>query len=58
MEKVSGFSGDDFARKVVIFGVDTTSPSHIDNRKNKLLVLGEGDTEIVNGSFHAPEKKV
>ena len=29
-----------------------------DNRKNDLLVLGEGDTFGINGSLGAPEKKL
>ena len=49
--------GDDYARNVVIFGVDNSSSSHTDNQKNKFLVLSEGDTSGVNGSFVAPEKK-
>ena len=48
--------GDDYARNVVIFGVDNSSSSHTDNQKNKFLVLSEGDTSGVNGSFVAPEK--
>ena len=30
------------ARNVVIFGVNNSSSSHADNRKNNILVLGEG----------------
>ena len=33
------------AKNVVIFGVDNSSSSHIDNPKNNFLVLGEGPTE-------------
>ena len=50
--------GNDYARNVVTFGVDNSSSSHADNRKNKFLLLGEGDTFGINGSFGAPEKKV
>ena len=42
--------GNDFARNVVIFGVDSSSSSHADNRKNNFLLLGEG-------SFGSSEKK-
>ena len=35
---------NDFARNVVIFGVDHSSSSHSDNRKNNFLILGEGPT--------------
>ena len=34
----------DFARNVVIFGVDNRSSLHTDNRKNNVLVLGKGPT--------------
>ena len=49
--------GNDYARHFVIFGVDTSSSSDIDNRQDKFLVLGEGDTFGVNGNFGAPERK-
>ena len=48
--------GNDFARNVIIFGVDNSSSSHFDNRKNKFLILGEGRTCGINGSF-GPLKK-
>ena len=43
--------------KVVIFGLDNSSSSHTDNCNNNLLVLVEGDTFGINGSFGAPEKR-
>ena len=46
---------NDFGRSVIIFGVDNSSPSHADNRKNNFLILDEGTTYEINGS---PEKKV
>ena len=49
--------GNDYARNVIIFGVDNSSSSHADNVKNNLLILGEGDTFGINGIFGAPEKK-
>ena len=49
--------GNDYARNFVIFGVDTSSSSDIDNRQYKFLVLGEGDTFGINGNFGAPERK-
>ena len=39
----------------MIFGVDNSLSSHADNHKNKLLILDEGDTFGINGSFGAPE---
>ena len=41
-------------RMFVNFGVDNSSSSHTDNCKNNFLVLGEGPTYGINGSF---EKK-
>ena len=48
---------NDSARNVIIFGVDNNSSSHAENRKNKFLVLGEGPTLGINGSFGSPKKK-
>ena len=48
--------GNESARNVVICGIDNSSPSHINNRKNDYLVLGERDTFGINESFGAPEK--
>ena len=31
--------------------------SHIDNRKNNFLVLGEGDTFGINGGLGEPKKR-
>ena len=49
--------GDDFTRNVVIFGVDNSSSSHAENRKNKFLVLVNGLTYGINGRFGSPETK-
>ena len=46
----------DFARNVTIFGVDNSSSSYVDNRKNNFFILHEGPTYGINGSFGAPEK--
>ena len=48
---------DDFARNVIIFGVDNSSSSHTDNLKNDFLILGERDTFGINGGFCAPGEK-
>ena len=47
----------DFARNVIIVGVDNSSSSHSDNSKNNFLILGEGPTYDINKSFGSPEKK-
>ena len=50
--------GNDFARNVIILGVDNSSSSHADNLENDFLILGKGDTFGINESFGAPEKKI
>ena len=40
-----------FAKNAVIFGIDNSSSSHTDNRKNSLLVLVEVPTDGINRSF-------
>ena len=47
---------DDFAKNVIIFGVDNSPSSHPDNLENDFLILREGDAFGINGSFGAPEK--
>ena len=46
------------ARNVMIFGVDNSSSSHADNHKNNFLILGEGPTFEINGSFGSSEKSL
>ena len=48
---------NDFARNVIIFGVDNSSSSHSDNCKNNFLILGKGPTYDIKGSLFSPEKK-
>ena len=50
--------GTDFARNIVILCVDNSSSSHANNRKSNLLVLAEGQTYGINGSFVSPEKSL
>ena len=49
--------GNDFAKNVVIFGVDNASSSHAYNPKNSFLLLGEGLNYGINGNFGSPDKK-
>ena len=57
LDRADSWSFDnDFARNVAIFGVDNSSSSHSDNRKNNFLVLGEGPTYGINGGFGSREK--
>ena len=52
------FFDKNFARNVIIFGVDNSSSSHSDNRTNYFSILGEGSTHGINGNFAAPEKSL
>ena len=45
------------ARNVVIISVDNSSSSHFENCQNNILILGEGPTFGINGSFGSQEKK-
>ena len=47
---------DDFTRNVIIFGVDNSSSSHIDNLKIDFLILSQRDTFGINGSLGAALK--
>ena len=49
---------NDTARNVLIFGVDNSSSSHIDNPKNNFLVSDEEPTEGINGSAGTAEKRL
>ena len=49
---------NDFARNVIIFGIDNSSSSHADNQKNNFLVLGEWPTYGINRNFGEPEKSI
>ena len=49
---------NDTIRNVIFFGVDISSSSHSDNRKNTFLILGEGSMYGINGSFGLPEKNL
>ena len=56
-EKYSRSFSDGFGRNVMIFGVDNSSVSHTD-LKHDPLILSEGSTFGINGSFDAPVKKI
>ena len=47
----------DFARNVIIVGVDNSSSSHSDNCNNKFLITDQVSTYGINGSFGSLEKK-
>ena len=39
------FPGGGFGQNVIIFGVDMSSSSHVDNKKKDILILGKGPTQ-------------
>ena len=49
---------NDFSRNVMIYGVDKSSSSHTDNRKNNFVLPCEGLTFGINGSVGLPQNKV
>ena len=55
--QVSWSFDNDIAWNVMIFDVDNTLLFHANNHKDNFLVLGEGPTFGINGSFGSPEKK-
>ena len=50
--------GNGTARNIIIFDVDNSSSSYIDNLRNKFLILDLGPTFGINGSFGSPEKNL
>ena len=48
---------NDFARNVLIFGVNNSSSCHADNLKNNFSILGEGPTYGINGKLCISRKK-
>ena len=48
---------NDTGRNVIIFGIDNSSSSHSDDRKNNFLILGAGLNFGVNGNFGSPKIK-
>ena len=49
--------GNESTKNVIIFWVDNSSSSHTDNLKNDFLILGEGPTFGINGSFGVSKKR-
>ena len=45
-----------FGNNAIIFGVDMSSSVHVDNKKNDILILGEGPTQGLEGTTLTAEK--
>ena len=54
----SGLWRFDNYRNTTIVGVGNSWSSYADNCKNNFLVVGDGTTFGINGSFGSPEKKI
>ena len=54
-EAFSRLSGE-FGNNVIIFGVDTSSSAHVDNKKKDILILGGGPTQELHGTIITAEK--
>ena len=50
--------GNGFGRNVIIFGVDTNSSVHVDNKKKDNLILGEDPTQGLDDTKLTAEKKL
>ena len=51
------YSGFDWGRKVVIFGVDNSSPVDLDSKKKSILVLSEGATHRLHDTMRITKAK-
>ena len=51
--KASYSIGDEVARNVIIFGVDMSSSSHIDNKKKDILIFGKDPTRELEHTLTA-----
>lgn len=49
-ERGSWSFGNGFTKNIVIFGVENSLSSHIDNCKSNFLVLGEGPIDDISDS--------
>ena len=47
--------GSGFGQNLIIFGADTSSSVHIDNKKKDILILGKGPTQGLKHTL-TPEK--
>lgn len=47
--------GGNWAKNIIIFGVDNSSSVHVNNKKKKMLVLGKGPTQGVDDTRIAAE---
>ena len=51
--EISFSFNNDFGKNVIIFGVDMSSSTKIDNRKKDILILGRGPTQGLESTLSA-----
>ena len=47
------YPGTGVGRNVIVFGVDMSSATKIDNRKKYILILGKGPTQVLEHTLSA-----
>ena len=48
--------GNGYSKNVVVFGIDNSLSSHVDNQRNNFLVLGDGPLDGINNSTSGAEE--
>ena len=51
------FSDESYGKHFIIFGADMSSSVHVDNNRKNILILGEGPTQMVDGTTLTAEAK-
>ena len=57
MKETFSFPIGEFGKNVIIFGADMSSSVHFDNKKNNILIIGEGPTKGLDDTTLTAEKK-
>ena len=57
MKETFSFPIGEFGKNVIIFGADMSSSVHFDNKKNNILIIGEGPTQGLDDTTLTAEKK-
>ena len=57
MKETFSFPIGEFGNNVMIFGANMSSSVHFDNKKNNILIIGEGPTQGLDDTTLTAEKK-
>ena len=57
MKETFSFPIGEFGKNVIIFGADMSSSVHFDNKKNNILIIGEGPTQGLDDTTLTAQKK-